>query len=125
MFGSNHYEISVEGVPCELYMHLEFHNGGQNQSFKLLITLKLGINTPKAELESQGSSFAKIRDRLIFDHSWNYTLGKYHFTRPARLGSGAHITLGVYEGDCSDAGQCRKTLQSAICDYQLLLDDWK
>lgn len=115
--------IHVNGVACELYMHLEFHSNEAIKKSRVMATLKLGIKKPKKELEDLKLSFSQLRDSLIYDKNWNYKLGEYHFNRPARLGSGAHITLGVYDGDCSTAEKCRETLQMAVEDYQRLLGD--
>lgn len=115
--------ICVKAVTCELYMHLEFHGNEANQKSRLAITLKLGIKMSKNELKAQGLSFSNLRNELVYDNDWNYKLGAYHFQRPARLGSGAHITLGVYDGDCSTAEKCRETLQRAVDDYQQLLGE--
>lgn len=117
--------ITVQGALCELYMHLEYHGDEINQKSRLAFTLKLGVRSSKEELKSQGLTFSRIRNELIFDGDWNYTLGKYHFNRPGRLGSGAHITLGVYDGDCSSAAQCKETLRAAVLDYRKLLEDLK
>ncbi len=124
VFWSENDLITVKGAPCELYMHLEYHGDEANQKSQLMITLKLGIKKSKQELEGEGKSFSQLRNSLIYDESWNYTLGEYHFKRPTRLGSGAHITLGIYDGDCSTAAQCKATLDRAIKDYRRLLEAW-
>lgn len=115
--------IAVKGVPCELYMHLEYHGNEASQKSQLEITLKLGIKQSKDEVKAQGLSFSGLRDELIYDNDWNYKLSAYHFNRPARLGSGAHITLGVYDGDCSTAGKCKEALQRAVEDYRRILGE--
>lgn len=123
MFGADNDRITVKGVPCDLYMHLEYHGNEASQKSRLAITLKLGIRKSKDELEAQGLSFSNLRNELVYGNDWNYKLGAYHFNRPARLGNGAHITLGVYDGDCSTAGKCEETLQMAVKDYLRVLGD--
>lgn len=115
--------VMVKNTPCELYMHLEFHSNEASKKSQVIVTLKLGIKKSKGELKSEGLSFSRLRDEFIFDNAWNYTLGKYNFNRPARLGSGEHITLGIYNGDCSTAEKCRETLHRAVEDYRRLLGD--
>lgn len=115
--------ITVKGVPCELYMHLEYHGNEASQKSRLAITLKLGIKKARGELEAQSLSFSNLRNELVYDNDWNYKLGVYHFNRPARLGSGTHITLGIYDDDCSTAGKCKEALHRAVGDYLRMLGD--
>ena len=54
VFGTGDDRITVKGVPCELYMHLEYHSNEASQKSRLAITLKLGVKQSKEELKAQG-----------------------------------------------------------------------
>lgn len=81
------YSEGDEQIKYEIYLMMQFINQ------KLEICLKLGIK----EMPEKGKlTPSNIRDRLVYDEKWKYKLDKYSYQKPARLGYGKNITIGIF-----------------------------
>ena len=106
--------VYVRGVRCELYLQVEASWRGGRFRFPLCLKLAPREGDPKT-----------VRNNLIFDEHWNYTLTGYHFRRPGRLAVGGHMTTGIYDAEYDTAEQFRNALSAAVDDCVRLSETLK
>lgn len=106
--------VTIQGVPCRLYLQVEAIL--RNKKYDFPICLKL---EPLEETVPSG----EIRNTAIFDEERNFRLTQYHFKKPGRLGSGKHMTIGVYDAAYTTADELQSALLCALDEYKRFISD--
>lgn len=120
--GSHNNQITWLGVSCALYLQVEPQWDAERQEQTFPICLKLSLD----DIKNESVSAKIIRDALIYDSPKRYRLTDFQFQRPARMGSGKHITIGEYTRPSGEtAAQFQDTLAAAIEDYRSFLQKVK
>ena len=109
-------QIQICDISCRLYLQIEAAGEGGKYTFP--ICLKLAPDS-----ESSKESWKKVRDTIVYDEWWNYRLSDYHFKKPSRLGSGGHMTIGVYDAKYEKAEKLKEALSLAIDEYTRIVSD--
>lgn len=104
----------IQGIRCMLYVQLEF------VSQRLHINLKLGAD--KADLKEKQIAPRALRESVLCGDGSGSLPERYGFHRPARFGSGASMTVGVYQKPFSSAIEAEAIIKEATREYLRLLD---
>lgn len=113
--GCEQYQICVNDVLFDLYLQLEVYEGNPSDLQLCLKFCAKEDNISKDRLRS-------CRDQMVYDENWNYKLAEFGFAKPKRLGSGRHMTIGVYQHSVADAEQIKAALIEGVKAYKRLLD---
>ena len=110
--------LTLRGYTCDLYLQMESGWDAARQQRVFPIRLKLSV-------KSEGKpacSWADIRKALLQGPGEAYRPGRFGFRKPARLGSGRHMTIGESTRPAGATAQdLQGALANAVGDYQAFL----
>lgn len=115
-------KMTKENIPYELYLQMETAWNYQNDCYDIKICLKQGI-TDMDKMKKQKVSYRNMRDAVMYYSDWSSRIEKYNFVKPSRLGSGVHMTVGVYKSSYNDAESLFDSIKNAVNDYIKILDE--
>jgi len=113
-FGADNYRLTIDGVEIDCYLQLETYISSTTTTQLCLKLSTVHENTPIELVRN-------IRNRIVYGNNGTYTLGMYHFKKPARLGSGRSMTIGIYSAELTDYTTATTTLEEAVEDYKKVL----
>lgn len=116
--GAKDYCINIAGAPFEIYLQME--TSTDTPSYAQLC-LKLCAHKKNTD----SNVLRQARDLVVYETDWGYKLTQFNFHKPKRLSIGRHMTIGIYNAALTDYISIMKAFESAIQDYQKLLDALK
>lgn len=110
--------LTLPGASCELYLQMESRWDAARQARVFPIRLKLSVE-PQGE---KPCSCSEIRRALLWTSDGAYRPAAFGFRKPARLGSGRHMTIGESTRTAAATAQdLQDALAAAVGDYRAFL----
>lgn len=113
-FGTDGYRICIDGAEVDFYLQLETYTSSPTTA---QLCLKMSTAQESTPIELARS----IRGHVVYDANGTYALGAYHFKKPARLGSGRSMTIGIYSADLTSYETIIAAIEAAIEDYKQIV----
>lgn len=112
----------TKDIPYDLYLQMEAVWNYQNDQYDIKICLKQAILNAE-KMKSQKISHRNIRDAVMYYGDRSSRIEKYNFLKPKRLGSGVHMTIGIYNSSYNDSKTLFDSIVNAVQDYKKILKE--
>lgn len=113
-FGTDNCRICIDGTEFDCYLQLETYVSSPTTA-QLCLKISTVQNSVPVELARS------TRNRIAYDNNGDYALRAYNFKKPARLGSGRSMTIGVYTAELFDFKTVTAVLEAALDDYKRIV----
>ena len=113
-FGVDNYRICIDNAEIDCYLQLETYVSSPTTA-QLCLKMSTALESTSVEL------VRSIRNRIVYDDNGSYRLGAYNFKKPARLGSGRSMTIGIYSAKLTDFNTAIVALEAALNDYKKIV----
>ena len=115
-------KFRINGADFELYLQLETHEK-EEKNAKTTMQLCLKLSADGNAVDS--NAIREGRDAIAYVHEgnkWRYVLTNYGFKKPNRIGSGRHMTIGIYDAVLDKHEDVEAACASATEKYKELLN---
>ena len=115
--GMDDCRLKIGSAEYSLYLQVEAYTGKTTEhQICLKLCFEDGNNVRSEEIRS-------VRDQIVYSEDWKYKLIDYGFNKPKRIGSGKHMTIGVYSINVTTYETLILSIEKAFSNYEQLLNN--